>query len=206
MLHGIDVSYAQGAIDWGAAKTDPKCQFGFARATGGLTIADDRFRANHDGCKAHGIPFGAYHFFYAKDSGNAQAQHFLNFISGYEGALLPMVDVEQESLAGFGGAAADFIRELVAFDSAVRATLHGGKLPLIYFGYAFWSDYLGGYDGFAGHPAWPAAYNKASALDMRGTGWRTWTIWQWSDSGRVAGIDANVDLDRCSVPIAQISR
>jgi lysozyme len=206
MLNGIDISDYQGGIDWAAAKNDPKCQFVFAQATGGLTIENDTYRANHDGCKAHGIPFGAYHFFYAKDDGKAQAQHFLNFINGYEGMLLPMIDVDQDSLAGFGGTPADVIRELTAFDAALRATLPAGKLPVIYFGYSFWSDYLGGYDGFSGHPAWPAAHNDASMLDMSGTGWTTWTIWQWTNQGRIAGISTNVDLDRCSVPLAGISR
>ncbi len=206
MLNGIDISDDQGTINWPVARRDPNCQFVFAQATGGLTVTDDTFRANHDGCRAQGIPFGAYHFFYAKDDGAAQARHFLNFIDGLEGALVPMVDVENDSLSGFGGTSDDLLDQLRAFDAAVRGSLPPGKLPIIYFGYDFWKTYLGGYNGFSGHPAWPAAYNNDSDLDMTGTGWTTWSIWQWKSPGRIAGIDADVDLDRCRVPLVNISR
>jgi hypothetical protein len=87
-------SDCQGQIDWSAAKNDPKCQFAFSQATAGLTVAAETYRGNHDDCAAQGIPFGAYHFSFAKDAGSEQARYFLNSIAGYEGALLPMVDVE----------------------------------------------------------------------------------------------------------------
>jgi lysozyme len=206
MINGIDVSDHQKKIDWVAVKGDANCQFVIAQATEGLTITNDTFKRNHDGCEAQGIPFGAYHFFYAKDDGKAQAEFFLNFIDGLEGKLLPMVDVEHDSLAGFHGTPADLIKRLKAFDTAVRASLPAGKLPLIYFGLDFWKTYLGGYDGFSGHPAWPAANNSDLTLDMSGTGWSTWTIWQWTSSGRIAGIGPNVDRDRCRKPLADISR
>jgi lysozyme len=196
MLNGIDVSDDQGTIDFGQVRNDPHGQFVFAQATGGLTVTNTTFRANHDGAKDNGIPFGAYHFFYAKDPGDQQAQHFLNFIDGYEGTLLPMVDVEQDSLAGFTGGPGDVIAALIAFDTKVRASLPAGKLPIIYFGYSFWSNYLGGSSDFSGHPAWPAAYNPDPSLSMNGTGWASWTLWQYADNGSVAGVPTNVDLDR----------
>jgi lysozyme len=82
MIYGIDVSDFQRNIDWSSFQGDLHPQFAFAQATGGLTTTNNTYRANHDGCKARGIPFGAYHFFYAKDDGAAQAAHFLNFIDG----------------------------------------------------------------------------------------------------------------------------
>jgi lysozyme len=205
MIRGIDISDFQGSIDWSAVATDPQAKFVFMQATGGTSIVNNNFRTNHDGAKAHAIPFGAYHFFYGRDDGAVQAQHFLSIIDGYEGDLLPTVDVEEASLNGFGGSAHDFMRELILFDSAVRRSLKG-KLPIIYFGYWFWQNYLSGSDMFAGHPAWPAAYNNDPDLDMTGTGWDHWTIWQFSDAGKIAGITENTtDLDRC-IDLAEILR
>jgi GH25 family lysozyme M1 (1,4-beta-N-acetylmuramidase) len=117
-----------------------------------------------------------------------------------------MVDVEQDSLSGFTGSTADVIDELQKFDAAVRARLPAGKLPLIYFDLDFWISRLGGYNGFAVHPAWPVAYNNDATLDVSGTGWTNWTIWQHSSSGNLAGIAGNVDLNRCSVSIADVGR
>jgi lysozyme len=205
MLNGIDISDDNGLIDFAQVKGDPNGQFVYAQATEGLTVTNDTYRSNHDACKANGIPFGPYHFFYARDDGAAQAQHLLQFIDGYEGTLVPMVDVEQSSLDGFSGNADEVIRQLIAFDQTLRASLPAGKLPAIYFEYSLWTDYLNGYDGFSGHPAWPAAYNDDESLDMRGTGWSRWTLWQHSSTGAVAGISGNVDLDRC-VDLATITR
>lgn len=203
-MNGIDISDFQGQIDWSLASKDPNCQFVFAQATYGITGTNATFYGNHDGCKANGIPFGAYHFFYARDPGDRQAQHFLDFIDGYEGTLLPMVDIEQASLDGFDGTAEQFFSELVDFDAVLRGRLPPNKLPILYWEYSFWKDYLGGNDAFAGHDAWPAAYNSDPTLDMTGTGWKDWTIWQWSNGSglpSIAGVSADVDRDRLNPEI-----
>jgi len=64
-VKGIDVSYAQGAIDW--AKVKGQVDFAMLR-TGygwGEHQEDSRFSANAAGCQAQGIPFGVYHYSYA---------------------------------------------------------------------------------------------------------------------------------------------
>lgn len=206
----LDISDDQGEIDWkalGAAKDaggDWLVGAVVAQATEGLTVTNSRYREYHDGAKTarpdgSAVPFGAYHFFYANDDGTQQAQHFLNFIGGYEGQVLPMIDCEKDGLAG--QTAQTVLDNVKLWDTAVRATLNG-KLPLIYFMYSFWKDFLGGDDGFSGHPAWPAAYNSDSDLDMSGTGWSSWTLWQFTDGvsgpypGPIPGIATKVDCSR----------
>lgn len=64
-MKGIDVSYAQGAIDW--AKVKGQVDFAMLR-TGygwGEHQEDSRFSTNAAGCQAQGIPFGVYHYSYA---------------------------------------------------------------------------------------------------------------------------------------------
>jgi lysozyme len=194
MLNGIDTSAYNPITDYAAVKGSGLVQFWFNKATEGTGYQNSNYRAVHDGAKGVGIPFGAYHFFHGNVDGNAQAQYFLNFISGYEGQLLPFVDCETDD----GVDSATWLGNLTAFLGAVDATL-SGKRTIIYFGYSFWQTFLGGTDDYSGHPAFPAAYNNDTSLDMTGTGWTKWTLWQYSDgSGKssIPGITGNVDRDR----------
>lgn len=204
MLDGFDYSVDQGSIDWAAVAASRKVVFAFGKATEGLTYTDANFRLNHDGAKAAGFPIGAYHFFHFGDDGLAQAEFFLETIDGYEGALLPMVDVEQDGADGETDIPS-MMRNLGAFIARVDATLRG-KRTLIYFDFAFWVYQLGGYSGFSGHPAWPAAYNPDSTLDMAGTGWSDWTLWQHTDRLIVPGVPVPVDGDRLQGALSLIQR
>ena len=60
-LDGIDVSYHQGAIDWGRVAGAGK-KFAFVRATAGTLTADVAYETNLAGAHAAGLPVGSYHF------------------------------------------------------------------------------------------------------------------------------------------------
>jgi lysozyme len=192
MIEGVDVSAFQPGINFSMVRAHGKIKFICAKATEGFSYTDALYRSNHDGAKSAGILFGGYHFFHNED-GAAQAKHFLSAIAGYQGGMLPMVDCEVAE-----GSRENYIANLSAFLKTVDSTLKG-KRTLIYFGWAFWRDFMGGYSGFSGHPAWVAAYNNDASLDMRGTGWKQWTLWQWSNGSGLApvpGIPGGVDRDR----------
>jgi lysozyme len=204
MLYGVDVSYAQGNIDWGAVAGSGKVQFAYSRATYGSNPADDDgpiFTANHDGCKAKGIPFGAYMFFLFFQDPVAQANHFLAAISGYEGQLRPMVDVESGS--GSTGSVQGNIDALSAFNQAVQQSLN--CQPIIYTNPAAWDSTMGGTDGFSGHTLWVANFTGTPGQLTLPNGFTTWTLHQYSDSGSVPGISGNVDLDALT-DLAAITR
>lgn len=187
-LRGVDVSDWQPNIDWTQVAA-AGIHFAYAKATEGVDGTQDTFIANHDGCKAAGIPFGAYHFFRPYLDGAQQAEHFLSTIDGYQGQLLPMVDVEvTDSLP------ADAIaRQLSAFLTTLEKTLDG-KRAIIYASYGFWNSSMGGSDAFSGHPFWIAEYNS-DANPTLPNGFRKWVLWQYADDGNIAGIPGNVDRD-----------
>lgn len=194
MLGGIDTSAYNTITNYAAVRASGLVQFWFNKATEGTTYQNPGYRTVHDAVTAQGIPFGAYHFFRGNIDGDAQAKFFLKFISGYEGQLLPFVDCETQD----GADPATYRTNLTAFLSAVDATL-SGKRTIIYFGYSFWQTFLGGTDAYSDHPGFPAAYNNNADLDMTGTGWASWTLWQYSDgNGKppISGIAGNVDRDR----------
>ena len=191
-LTGIDISEYQGSISFGQIKGAGQIGFIYAKATEGLTLSDARYAEYHDGAKVNGIPTGGYHFFHFGTSPTDQAQHFLQAISGRTGELLPMVDCEAASMPAAGMSAGEAVGRLGAFVDAVDATLRGKKM-LIYTGYSFWNDVMGGSSSFSGHPVWPAAYCAPPAPVP--TGWSKATVWQYTDSLSVSGIQGNVDGD-----------
>jgi lysozyme len=192
MLGGIDVSGNQGGIDFGQAASSGQVKWVYAKASEGITYNDDHFRLYHDACKANGIPFGPYHFlrFNDIDTPQKQAQHFLQVINGYEGQLLPMVDIEVTD-----GKSAEVLAGIIAgFLGEVEKTLNKKKV-LLYTYYSFWGGPMGGSAAFADHPLWIAEYNS-DATPTLPEGFTDWTIWQWSSSGNIPGIGTSVDLDR----------
>jgi GH25 family lysozyme M1 (1,4-beta-N-acetylmuramidase) len=59
--------------------------FGFCKATEGLTFTDPTFSQNWANLKAEGIPRGAYHFFHPALSATAQASFFVNAVKSHGG-------------------------------------------------------------------------------------------------------------------------
>jgi lysozyme len=192
-LLGIDISEYQGDIAFAQVKTSPHSGFVYAKATEGMTLQDAKFTQYHDGAKVNSIPFGAYHFFHFGTDPQAQANNFLSRTAGYEGELVPMVDVELASMPGGGMAARECIGRLGVFLDIIESRLHG-KRALIYTGWDFWNTALGGSDSFAGHQVWVAAYCDPPAPAP--TGWTAASLWQYSSSVQVAGITRPVDGDQ----------
>jgi lysozyme len=192
-LQGADISEYQGNISFGAVRASKKIDFLYLKATEGLTLTDAKYDDYHLGAKVNSIPTGAYHFFHFGSDPVAQANHFLATISGREGELLPMVDVESASTNSNNViSTAAMIGRLGAFVDTVDAKLRG-KRTLIYTGWDFWNVDMQGSDSFAGHPVWTAAYCEPPAPVP--TGWQKSTIWQYTDSLQVPGISGNVDGD-----------
>lgn len=75
LVKGIDVSYAQGNINWSHVKADG-IKFALIRAGYGreLSQKDSQFENNYAGCKSNGIPCGAYWYSYAKSAEEAKQE------------------------------------------------------------------------------------------------------------------------------------
>ena len=86
MKRGIDVSSHQGAIDWGAVKTDfAILRAGWSWYQGGMT-QDQRFLENVKGVREAGLPWGAYLYAYDKtpEAARASARKLGALLSGYQ--------------------------------------------------------------------------------------------------------------------------
>ena len=183
-LSGIDVSKWQGNVNWQAVKQSGVA-FAFARATYGSSEVDSHFDANWQGMKTAGLARGAYHFFVTADDATQQANLFLRTVASLEaGDLPPVLDVEAQS--GTGGNLVSGVRTWL---DLVAQKL--GRQPIIYTGPSFWNEHLT--SGFGSYPLWVAEYGVSSPKPVNG--WDGWTFWQYSQSGAVAGVSGDVDVD-----------
>jgi lysozyme len=187
-IHGIDVSYAQGKIDWQKVKTMEEdsvhISFAFIKATEGLLTVDPYFQRNwREGPKA-GIICGAYHYFRPEKNGKWQARFFLQNVKWEKGDMPPVVDIEQL----YGTGAVQMRKELTDFLNFVQTKTH--TQPIIYSGLSFYQDYLAGY--FDNYKVWIAHYNQPELNVDTST---NWAFWQHSEQARVNGINHTVDFD-----------
>jgi GH25 family lysozyme M1 (1,4-beta-N-acetylmuramidase) len=95
---GIDVSWANGTINWKAVK--PHVDFCMIRAGFGSKTVDSKFKENAEGCRANNIPFGVYWFSYAlnESMARAEAKKCLSVVRPYKLAYPIAFDFEYDSL------------------------------------------------------------------------------------------------------------
>jgi GH25 family lysozyme M1 (1,4-beta-N-acetylmuramidase) len=219
-ISGIDVSRFQGEIEWERVG-ETKVEFAFVQASrgdgGDCAVAPDRcgadefYEANYLGATEAGIRVGAYHRAFADGRGRKSARRdarkeanlFLDHVGALrEGDLLPALDLESP----FGGLNRRSLRAWVhTWLKKVRARLD--VRPIIYTNTSSWQA-TGDTRKFArrGHRLWVANWGVSSpsvpADDWNGEGW---TIWQYTSSGRVKGIDGRVDRNHLRVGLDAIA-
>jgi GH25 family lysozyme M1 (1,4-beta-N-acetylmuramidase) len=208
---GIDVSRFQGAIDWEPVGRT-RVEFAFVQASRGdgsdcsvvpdRCGADERYAPNYEGARAAGLRVGAYHRAFAGGGGRrptkqdalSEANLFIDQVGGLRRRdLRPALDVETP----FGGLDPRELRRWIrTWLRRVRGTL--GAKPIIYTNASSWRA-TGDTRRFArdGHRLWVANFGVDSP-DVPAGNWdgQGWSIWQYTSSGRVAGISGTVDLNR----------
>lgn len=184
---GIDVSYAQGKIDW--AKLKGKIDFAIIRCGfgGNYTNQDDsQWINNVKGCKANGIPFGVYLYSYATtpEKARSEAEHVLRLIKDMDFDLPVFLDLEEEQIRRLGKAKILEIAKTFCYYIEKAGYTYG-----TYSNKTWFTDYLtdAWYDSKV---KWLAQYYKE--VTYKGT----YDIWQYSSTGRLDGINGNVDMNR----------
>ena len=199
-LEGLDVSQWQGRIDFARVRASGR-SFVMIRATAGRLTTDRRYARNRAAALAAGLAVGAYHFAHpdakigsVKLDATLEADHFLT-VAGYRhGMLGPVLDLESGARLGpillQGWVKTWLLR--------VSSKLH--VRPVIYTTESFWNSNMGDTRWFADNgfrilwiAHWGATNPAVPAANWAG---RSWTLWQYSDCGKVPGISGCVDLDR----------
>ena len=188
MTKGIDVSQWQGDINWGAVKAD----FAILRAGYGRVKSqiDTKFEQNYRNAKAVGMPLGAYWYSYAMsaDEAREEAKVFLEIIKGKQFEYPVYFDVEENKALALGRDRVSDI--IIAFLEEMEKA---GYFAGLYMSASHLTNLTTQYvkDRFA---IWVAHYgvNKTTYTGQYG-------MWQYSSTGRVGGINGNVDLNECYV-------
>lgn len=183
-IRGIDVSDYQSKVDWQAVAREG-ILFSFVKATEGGTFVAQTFARNWAAMKAAGIQRGAYHFFRPASSVQAQIDLFLKTVKLEAGDLPAVLDIETTGGLGAGELCDRAAIWLAAVEKATQMR------PIIYTYPGFW-DKLGT-TRFADYPLWIAHYTSAEQPWI--PGWKSWTFWQYSDTGSVSGVSGNVDVN-----------
>ena len=184
LLKGIDVSYAQGVIDWEKVKASGLVDFAILRAGYGKETSqiDDQFSRNYTACKQLGIPVGAYWYSYATTVAEAEqeANVCLQIIQGKQFEYPVAFDIEEARCLPQADALS------TTFCTALE---NAGYYTAIYtFKSALESNFSAAvknrYDIFLSHIG-------VQQTDYAGS----YGLWQYSWTGCIPGISGDVDLD-----------
>lgn len=205
MITGIDVSYAQGLINWDVVAKSDLVQFCYVRATSNLAT-DLQFKRNWEELRRIGtISFGAYHFYQPTTDPVQQAEHFYSIVGDLEPFdLPPVIDIEVDKPKN--QTYTQYIKNVRLFIE--KAELLFKRRLVIYTGGPIFNDVSYGADKddlefISEHPLWLAAYVKNPNIYIPNA-WtmytKTWSIWQKSgdidalgNRGlKLPGITANV--------------
>ena len=210
-IKGIDVSRFQGRIAWNkVGKTD--LRFAYVQASRGsgrdCTVVpeecgrDQYFARNYGNAKAAGLRVGAYHRAFAKgrtrskakQDARAEANRFIDVVGRVRSDdLRPALDVEVPFRRLDEGRLRLWIR---TWANRVEKKLH--VKPVIYTNSSSWLA-TGDTTSFArdGYPLWVANFDvRKPSVPADNWAGKGWTIWQYTSSGRVRGINGNVDRNR----------
>ncbi|MBI5497228.1 MAG: SH3 domain-containing protein [Deltaproteobacteria bacterium] len=186
-VHGVDVSYWQGRVDWSTVSAAGHV-FGFARISDGLRYVDTQFANNWQGMAEQGMVRGAYQFFRSNLDPVQQADLVIAKIEAAGGLADDDLGVVLDLESTDGMSAATVVaRAKVWLQRVEEAT---GRRPMVYTA-AFMSSVIG--NNFRDYPLWVANYG--ATCPVMPSGWSQWAIWQYSDSGRIPGLTGNFDVN-----------
>ena len=181
---GMDVSYAQGSINWEQVKASKKIEFAILRAGYGRETSqvDTQFERNYAACKRLGIPVGAYWYSYATTAAEAEqeANICLQTIRGKQFEYPVAFDIEEaRSLPQADALCTAFCSALenVGYYTAIytfKSALESN----------FSAEVKNRYDIFLSHIG-------VQQTDYAGD----YGLWQYSWTGCIPGISGDVDLD-----------
>lgn len=190
---GVDVSSHQGQIDWQAVKAAgvefAMIRVGYRGYTKGEIQLDEYFQANMEGAAAAGIQLGVYFFSQAISVEEAleEASFVLNQIDGYD-LTYPVVfdweDIEAEARTDN----MDMITLTSCADAFCQAVERAGYTGGVYFNQRFGYQELN-LLSLEKYTLWLAEYNPTPTFAYH------FDMWQYSCTGKVDGIETDVDLN-----------
>jgi lysozyme len=184
---GCDISSWSGKTDFGKMKS-AGMEFCWAKSC--QIQKDAQFSNYWPAMKQAGLLRGAFAYLDWRSSELTQAKLFCDTIGGDIGELPPMLDLEMDP-APFKLSPALVQGKVWNWLQAVEKAT--GRVPIIYAGASFWTQWMTPDKGWLKYPFWLAWYasepyiNFISLLKGYSHGapkpWKDWTIWQYTGNG-----------------------
>jgi GH25 family lysozyme M1 (1,4-beta-N-acetylmuramidase) len=194
-IEGIDVSHANGTVDWAMVKS-AGIEFAYTKLAENVT-PDPSFTTNWSAMQTAGVVRGAYQYFHPGDDPTAQASYVVTTLGTLAAADLPVAVIVE---ANDNQTPATIAANLATFVAGVATGT--GKQPVIYVGKSFWEADVQS-SAFGAEPLWIAA--AGVVCPNLPTGWTSWVMWQDSISATVAGIAGTVDHDQFNGSAADLA-
>lgn len=183
-MQGIDVSEWQGYIEYNKVKSE-QIEVVYIKSSQGRNITDPYFETNYTNAKENGLKVGFYHFLTARtvDEAREEAEYFCSVISGKNSDCKLAMDFEE-----FGSLSVYEI-DKIASEFLERVEELTNKEVVIY------SDVYNAKNVFSQelkdkYPVWIAEYGVAIPSYAG-----NWIGFQYTNSGRINGINGYVDRD-----------
>ncbi len=161
--------------------------FAYIKATEGGDFVDPRFATNWAEAERAGIRRGAYHFFTFCRSGSSQVPNLAAAVPPGQEMLPLAVDVEYGGNCRSPPVPSKIRLELRAFLDEVEHAYR--ERPILYVTSASYQKIVSSH--FPEYGLWVRDVFRRPRYTADGT----WLIWQYSNRGRLAGIDGPVDLN-----------
>lgn len=191
---GIDVSSYQGNVNWASAYSDG-VRFAIVKASEGSGYTNPYFSSQINGATDANIVAGAYDFAdFNTVSATTEANHFLSVAGNYvrQGYIRPTLDME--------GSTSMTKTQVSNYVKTWADTVWNAKSvhTVVYASQSFAASYFDASVTSIPSQFWIAHYNGANLYTGSPgstTPFSTWTFWQVSSTGAIAGVSGNVDLD-----------
>ena len=199
---GVDVSHHDGLVDWEKVK-EAEYTFAITKATEGLKIVDAQFKRNWQVIPTKMDVRGAYHFAHPQEDMGAQGVFFAHSVGPLKPKDIVFVDIE----ATFGADGKtdlwlDYneatrrlkLDHFLAFADKEFTQLSGHPVSVgIYTDAGNWNDYFNQSYDHSGRKLWLASVSDTLPHPIGQ--WKKVNIWQHNFTGKVPGIESEVDLN-----------
>ena len=190
---GVDVSAHQGPIDWQAVRNSgiefAIIRLGYRGYGSGKLVEDEYAKQNLQAAKEAGLKIGAYFFSQALDIKEADEE--IQFILD----MLADVTLDMPIVLDWEIPAEDARTKNMDARTLTDIQLHFcgqmkkmGLQPMVYFNW-HQSENLYYLSELEAYPFWLALYQDRMTYP-----WKV-EMWQWTSSGKVPGIQGNVDIN-----------
>jgi len=196
----LDVSHFQGEINWAQIKADGVPGV-LAKVNQGDDpgLVDGRWTANRHNALSMGIPIGGYHWAMPERNALSSQMLFSRTLDQVPGMLPPFLDFEYNG----NGNTSKPLNPGGKNPLQLHAWIHDfladyGKPMGVYTGDWFWRPAVepsaAADTNIGSRPLWISRY--ATDIGRIPRPWHAAALWQFTETGRITGIDGNVDEDK----------